>query len=130
MNPKLHLTILAEDEQTIRALADRPLVLANADRREAVAVDGPRHVPGAMGGWYELALQVGVVSLPAGIVASCLATWIMEARSAQPESEKLRSAAKLVIQRGDSVAEVVLVADSAADLGTAIRNAMEHADSQ
>lgn len=128
MKTPLQLTVMYADEGLGTALAAQPLPLPAAVQQPTI--DPPVRVPGAMEGWFELATNFGVLSLPAGVLAGCIANWITSAIKARKAPETSLSAAKLVFESGGRSVEIELTAADPLALAEAIRNALDHVDSE
>jgi len=128
MTTSLQLTVLYADEDLGTALAQQPVPLPAGV--EQPTIDPPVRVPGAMGGWFELATDFGVLAIPAGVLASCIASWIVSAINSRKSPEAQPPKAKLVLERDGRSIEIELTAADASALGEAIKSALDHVDSE
>ena len=76
-----------------------------------------------------------MLSLPAGVIAGCIANWItaaIKARRAQPASTASVAShkAKLVLERDGRSVEVELTSNDTAALADAIKSALDRVDSE
>jgi tRNA threonylcarbamoyladenosine modification (KEOPS) complex Pcc1 subunit len=126
MTTPLQLTFVYADESLGTALAKQTVPLP-ADVAQPT-IDPPVRTPGAMGGWFELAATFGVLSLPAGVLASCIATWITSAIKHRNKPETSLPTAKLVFERGGRSVEIEVTAADPAALVAAIQSALDDVD--
>lgn len=128
MTTPLQLTVVYADEDLGTALVEHPLPLPAAVRQPTI--DPPVRVPGAMGGWFELAASFGVLSLPAGVLASCIANWITAAIKNRKAPQAPLPTARLVLEKGGRSVEIELTAADPSALVEAIKRALDHVDSE
>jgi tRNA threonylcarbamoyladenosine modification (KEOPS) complex Pcc1 subunit len=133
MTKHLELTVVYADAALGEALARHRLALPATHAQPTI--ERPVHVPGAVGGWFELALNFGVLSLPAGVLAGCIANWIttaIKSRSESPSDASNNSShrAKLVLQRDGSSVEIELAANDPSALADAIKSALDRVHPQ
>jgi hypothetical protein len=128
MTTPLQLTVVYADESLGTALLSQPLPLPATVRQPDI--DPPVRVPGAMGGWFELAASFGVLGLPAGVLASCIATWITSAIKDRNLPQGPLPTAKLVFEKGGHSVEIELTANDLSALTEAIKRALDHVHSE
>ena len=128
MTTPLQLTVVYADEALGTSLAEQPVPLPAGAQQPTV--DAPVRLPGAMGGWFELAASFGVLGIPAGVLASCIASWIFSAIKDRNGTQTPLPKAKLVFERGGRSVEIELTAADPAALAEAIKGALVHVDSE
>ena len=119
----LEATLIYADEGLGVALCERRLVLP--DTQPQPQIEQPVRTPGAMGGWFELAVSFGVVALPAGVLASCIANWLTAAAARRRETKGNALKARLVLERDGRYVEVEISAADAGTISEMVRNALE-----
>jgi hypothetical protein len=83
------------------------------------------HVPGAMHGWWEIAVAIGVAAAPVTVLTSVLATWISENLvGTKPHGET-----KIVLRSSDGrVSEVAVSSADPAIILVALQAALQNVD--
>jgi hypothetical protein len=123
MTKPLELTVVYADAGLGEALASQPLPLPASAPQPTI--DTPVRVPGAVGGWFEVAVNFGVTGFPAGVLAGCIANWITDAiKSRGEQSHK----AKLILERDGRSVEVELTSSDPVALADAIKSALDRVD--
>jgi hypothetical protein len=133
MTKPLELTVVYADAGLGEALSSQLISLPATAQQPTV--NPPIRVPGAVGGWFELAMNFGVLSLPAGVLAGCIANWITAAiKSSGERSAKASDAssdkAKLVLERDGRSVEIELTSSDPAALADAIKSALDRVDTE
>lgn len=128
MTTPLQMTVVYADEGLGAALVGQALTLPSAAVQPTI--DPPVRVPGTMGGWFELAANFGILSLPAGVLASCIANWITSAIKDRKVPSASLPRAKLVFEREGRSVEIELTASDASALAEAIKNALDRVHSE
>ncbi|MGD0227796.1 MAG: hypothetical protein ABSF71_36260 [Terriglobia bacterium] len=107
----MEIKVLSNDPELVKTLAT--MRTESIPGHETVPVDTgePRFIPGALGSWWEIALTLGVLSIPARVAASLVANriWLAYSKSRSEPDRTPRSrppTVKLVLREGDVVAEV------------------------
>ena len=126
MDNELQLKIISQSEDTANRFANEPFTIPDTPSLPSEIRKGDvAYVPGAMGGWYELAVAVGLTALPISVFASCLANWITNVL-AEPFPSPIQ--AKLVVRKGDLSAELELSDVDQETLIEALRAALDRVD--
>ena len=71
----MKIQVLSNDELIIRSLSGTVDPALNA------SVGSPSYVPGAVGSWWQLLVDIGAISLPFGVAGNLIASWIWEAKN-------------------------------------------------
>lgn len=128
MTEALELTVMYADETFGTALANNALKLPpGADH---VQIAPATRIPGAMGGWFELAVNFGVLGIPASVVAGCIANWLTTAIKSRQAPDGQSFKAKLVFLQGEKSVEIELTAGDATTLAQAIETTLARVNSQ
>lgn len=135
MDWQLDLTVVAAEAESLKALAETPLVIrTTAEQRAEISQKEPREVLGAFDGWHELVVMLGLYGIPAATLANCLSTWISSALAArQPSPDAPHShvsVLKLVLQNGDRISEVEISTADTEALTHILSTALAHVDKQ
>ena len=64
-----------------------------------------KYFPGATGGWYELAVALGLIAFPVSVIASGIANWITASLS-NDKGNAVRL--KMIIRKGDLSVDIDL----------------------
>lgn len=128
MTTPLQFTVKYADEGLGTELVAQPLPLPTNVQQPTIAP--PARVPGALGGWFELAVAFGVLAIPAGVLASCIANWLTSAIKNRNEHGVALSTAKLVFEKNGVPVEIELTSTAPSKLVEAIKDALDHVDSK
>jgi len=129
MNRPVSLKIISTDGTFVDSL-QRSEILPTADGRTAIeslpcAKGAAVHVPGAMQGWWEIAVAVGLAAAPISVLTSVLASWISDAlRDKKPQGET-----KVILRSSDGrVSEFSVSSTDRAVIAAALTAALENVD--
>jgi hypothetical protein len=136
----MQITVISADENVVTALAhDAPSLASEYAKLSPAAsfeVIGPERTPGAMGTWWQLAVDLGFVSAPVSVVCNLIASWIWSAKKSPPPRSSpdttgpaMASDVLLVLRHGDKVAEVQIEHADMAAVSAAIEAAFLHVHS-
>lgn len=95
----IRIKVLSAQEDELEVFAEQKFVVDE----EVVESSDITYVPGAMGGWYEIAVAIGLTALPISVLAGCIANWIGKALEKDSSMH-----AKIVIRKGERSAELDL----------------------
>ena len=93
---QIDIKIISSEESTLEGFREKDIVISNSSGSCHSQVGEIKYVPGAMGGWYELAVVLGLVAFPTSVIASCLANWISSSLS-----KGNRTKAKMIMRKGN-----------------------------
>ncbi len=133
MNERLHIDdftikVLSQDEEILKRLSSKYIEIDLADRhKEQFHTSETKYVPGAIGGWYELAINFGLIALPASILASSIANWISNSlKDRAPDN----TSAKIIIRQGEFGAQIELEDANNETILEALDKVLNHVDTK
>jgi tRNA threonylcarbamoyladenosine modification (KEOPS) complex Pcc1 subunit len=125
---KIH--VLSDNELLIRSLP------GTIDAALSPTVGSPSYVPGAVGSWWQLLVDIGVINLPLGVVGNLIASWIWEAKNNAAASQittlnlSKPSRVKLVLSDHGNPVEVEIESDDLEAIRASVEAALRHVDQQ
>jgi hypothetical protein len=130
----MQITLFTRDREFGRALADAtgaPALPASGDRFEI----GPlERVPGATESFWQLAVDIGLISAPIGVACNLIASWIYDAlkrvRPKQADALAHQVTVKLVIRADDKATEIALELGEVGAMAREIEEAVARVDQQ
>ena len=124
-NKPIELKIISPEESTLKGFHDHNLVISDSSGSPHSQAGEIKYVPGAMGGWYEIAVALGLVAFPVSVIASCLANWISTSLSKGNEAK-----VKLIIRKGDLSIDIDLSNIDEDTIVDCLNKALDHVDSE
>jgi hypothetical protein len=124
------IQVLSNDELIIRSLS-RPV-----DPALIASVGSPSYVPGAVGSWWQLLVDLGAISLPLSLAGNLIASWIWEAKNKAAESPittmnlSKPSKVKLVLSGRGTPVEVEIESDDLEAIRASVESALRHVAQQ
>jgi hypothetical protein len=124
------IRILSNDEVIIRSLS------GTADPAFKANVGSPSYVPGAVGSWWQLLVDIGAIGLPLSVVGNLIASWVWDAKNKVREAPittmnlSKRSKVKLVISGRGAPVEIEIESDDLEAIRASVASALQHADRQ
>jgi hypothetical protein len=127
---RVKIQVLSNDEPIIQALAGTvdPALKAN--------VGTPSYVPGAVGSWWQLLVDIGAIGLPFGVVGNLIASWIWEAKNRARESPittmnlSRPGKVKMVLSTRGIPVEVEIESDDLEAIRATVESALRNVDQQ
>lgn len=123
---QIHIKIISSDETTLEHFYTQRLVISDPTIDDNYPeLSAIKYIPGAMGGWYEMAITLGLIAFPASVCASYLANWIFVA-SSKTDKPKV----KLVIRKGNLSIDLDLANVEKDTICDALSKVLDHVDSE
>jgi hypothetical protein len=122
---QIEIKIISPEESTLEGFNDQNLVILDSSGSCYLNVGEIKYVPGAMGGWYEVAVALGLIAFPISVIASCLANWISSSLSKRDGAK-----AKLIIRKGDLSIDIDLSNIDEDTIVDCLSEALESVDSE
>jgi len=124
----MEVSILSADSSLLAELAREPPEKGGTANNWDV--EGPERTPGAVEGWWQLAVDVGVIAAPVSVFCNLLASWIwtaIERRRADGKAAPATFSELVVILRSDGRTAEVRIEKPDRELAiTAIVAALKH----
>lgn len=130
----MQLTIVSGDVYLIAALSRLAPVLPEDETDAGLSSltwepEEPQRTPGATEGWWEMAVDFGLVGAPVGLLVNMLASWLFAAwqrsRSEQPSAPP-KPTVTMVLRSGGLVSTVQIDAADCEATSLIIKTAFEH----
>lgn len=136
MKSPFDIKIISSDADTVLLLESAHNLLKTpsvlSDNGLECEVGHVAHIPGAMGGWYELAIAFQLSSLPVATLANVFASWITNALQKTPgqsvENTQKQTKTKLILRNGNRTSELIISTTDPKALIETLRAALEHVD--
>lgn len=134
----MQITVLSSESSFIAALAVNREPVPPEAGEMSWQVGTPQLIPGAAGGWWELAVDIGVIAAPVSIVCNLLANWIWSALTATQLAPPLSVGSqnppttdiRLVLREGDKVAELSITGADIDAIRASLQAALVHVHSE
>lgn len=98
-------------------------------REAEITVEEPARVSGAFDGWYELAVSIGIIGVPVGIMVNLFSTWIWE--SFIKSNKSSGTTIRIVLEQEDDSLEIELTGiESLEDVREQIQSLYKRDDEQ
>lgn len=126
----MQIKVLSDDEVIVRTLS------GTVDPALKAKVGTPSYVSGVVNSWWQLLLDLGVISLPLGVAGNLIASWIWEAKNKIRESPittmnlSKPSKVKMVLSGRGTPVEVEIESDDLEAIRASVESALRHVDQQ
>jgi tRNA threonylcarbamoyladenosine modification (KEOPS) complex Pcc1 subunit len=126
----VQIKVLSDDEVIVRTLS------GTVDPALKAKVGTPSYVSGVVNSWWQLLLDLGVISLPLGVAGNLIASWIWEAKNKIRESPittmnlSKPSKVKMVLSGRGTPVEVEIESDDLEAIRASVESALRHVDQQ
>jgi hypothetical protein len=132
----MKVTVFTKDRELGRALADRPAVLTTAGTADKFDIGPLQRVPGATESFWQLVVDIGIVSAPISIACNLIASWLYDAytrwRDQQRPVEPMPGplSVKLIIRTETEAVDIQLRVDDLVTIEAELERALRHDDPQ
>lgn len=123
------ITVFTTDSPLALALGEHAPAPAELTAQEGVTswqAGVPEWTPGATGGWWELAVDIGVVAAPVSVVCNLIASWVWSAWEKARTEPARPVEVTLMLRDGERVAELRVSSSDTEAARAAILAAVTH----